>query len=674
LRLIKLYSLFIIVFLFVIGILDVKAQRNGMLNSINRMGNMGMGGGGGAFKDSLKHRTGMEDSASILYRFIDEERFYFQDSSVHDFTKKWPIPWSHIFLGNTGSASRSLIFSPNLETGWDHGFHAFDIYHNDAYQSRFYNVTRPFSELSYILGSKGEQNIGVFHTQNIRYNWNFSFDYRLTNAPGIFKNQKNSHNRYLLNSWYKSKNNRYLLFVAGAISKTGASENGGLRDNQLLEDISTYSDRFTLPTNLGGSSYESRTLLSNVINTGNTYTQRQFVFRNSYDFGKRDSVKVDTAYQPVFISRFRLQYTFRYRNYDFRFEDRRVDSAGYQKLYGLSGLSNEFLLKDKWELKEHEFSLLHFPDMNNPGHTVKAAIAYQYIDGQFGMNGIAMRNTFASGEYKNRTRNKKWDFHLKGLFFFQGDYEGDYQTEIHLTRFVGKRRNLLNISLVNVNRTPSFIHNDLSSFKLFNRGNTNFAKENSAVLSTKYMMPHLKLEVGLKYHVLSNYIYFTDYKRSAQASSLFNVAQLFASRKFRLNRLWSWYTDIILQQSTSNAPVNLPLLVTRNRIAYEATYFKNLNLSTGIEARYVSAYNADGYSPILGQFFLQNDTVIANRPDITAYLHIRIRSWYLFLRAENLNAVQFSPQFGFFQNNYAAPSYPMPGLLFRLGIYWGFVN
>ena len=616
----------------------------------------------------------MEDSASILYRFMDEERFYFQDSAVHDFTRKWPIPWSHIFLGNTGSASRSLVFSPLLQAGWDHGFHAFDIYHNDAYQSRFYNVTRPFSELSYILGSKGEQNIGVFHTQNIRYNWNFSFDYRLTNAPGIFKNQKNSHNRYLLNTWYTSKNNRYQLFASAAISKTGASESGGLRDNQLLDDISTYSDRFTLPTNLGGSSYESRTLLSNVINTGNTYKKRHLVLRTSYDFGKRDSVKVDTAFQPIFISRFRLQYTYQFRDYDFRFEDKRVDAEGYEKLYALSGISGEFLLQDKWELKEHEFSALHFPDMNNPGHSIKAAIAYQYVDGEFGSNAIAIRNTFASGEYKNRTRNKKWDLHLKGMVFFKGDYEGDYQTEIQLTRFAGKRRNLLNLSLVNVNRTPSFIHNDLSSFKLFNRGNINFSKENSTVLTAKYQLPHLNMDIGLKYHLLDNYVYFTDNRRSVQSASIFNIAQLFASRKFRLNRSWSWYTDIILQQATANAPVNLPLLVTRNRIAYEGTYFKNLNLSTGIEARYISAFNADGYSPLLGQFFLQNDTVITNRPDITAYLHIRIRSWYLFLRAENLNAIQFTPGFGFFQNNFAAPAYPMPGLLFRLGIYWGFIN
>jgi hypothetical protein len=656
----------------------IKAQETdefGTSNETSASGNVGgrSSGAAGPFKDSLVHRTGLEDSASIIYRFMDEERFYFQDSSVHDFTKRWPVPWSHIFLGNTGSASRSLLFSPLMQGGWDHGFHAFELYHNDARQSRFYNVTRPFSELSYILGSKAEQNIGIFHTQNIRYNWNFSFDYRMTNAPGIFKNQKNSHNRYLLNSWYKSKNNRYHLFFATTLSKTGASENGGIQNVKLISDIPTYSDRIGIPTNLGGEQFESRSLLSNIINTGNIYRKREFILSNSYDFGRKDSVKTDTAYQPIFIAKWRLQYNFHYQDYDFRFEDKKVDPEGYSRLYGLINLQDQFLIRDKWELKHHEFSVLHFPEQMNLNHRLKTAIIYQQIDGDFGDSIVMMNNIALSGDYRNRTKNGNWDFQLKGKFFAGGYHSGDYQAEINLTRFLGKNKNLLTLSFANVNRTPSFIHNNLSNFKLFNRGLSNFNKENHSVISGKYQIPRLKMDLSLRYYIMSNYVYFSDIKKSSQDATVFNVAMLGASRKFRLNKSWSWYIDLIFQQATANAPVNLPLITARNRLAYEGVYFRNLTLSAGIESRYVSSFYADGYSPLLGQFYLQQDTLISNRPDITAYLHFRIRSSYVFIRAENLNAVQFSP-FGFFQNNFAAPSYPMPGLFLRFGIYWGFVN
>jgi len=46
----------------------------------------------------------------------------------------------------------------------------------------------------------------------------------------------------------------------------------------------------------------------------------------------------------------------------------------------------------------------------------------------------------------------------------------------------------------------------------------------------------------------------------------------------------------------------------------------------------------------------------------------------LYFRAENLNTAEFEDGFGFTRNNMAATGYPYPGLLIRLGIYWGFVN
>jgi hypothetical protein len=118
----------------------------------------------------------------------------------------------------------------------------------------------------------------------------------------------------------------------------------------------------------------------------------------------------------------------------------------------------------------------------------------------------------------------------------------------------------------------------------------------------------------------------------------------------------------------------LPLLFTRNRFAYEGKFFKTLNLSTGVELRYHTAYKADGFSPVLGQFFLQNTETIKNLPDIAAYLHFRIRSMAVFIRAENLNTVQATPSFGFVNNNFATPNQPTPGFFVRLGIFWGFVN
>ena len=67
--------------------------------------------------DSLQHRTGLEDSISITFRYFDATRSQSLDESINDFTKRFPIPAQHIYLGNIDSASRSILFSPIMQAG-----------------------------------------------------------------------------------------------------------------------------------------------------------------------------------------------------------------------------------------------------------------------------------------------------------------------------------------------------------------------------------------------------------------------------------------------------------------------------------------------------------------------------------------------------------------------------
>jgi len=93
--------------------------------------------------------------------------------------------------------------------------------------------------------------------------------------------------------------------------------------------------------------------------------------------------------------------------------------------------------------------------------------------------------------------------------------------------------------------------------------------------------------------------------------------------------------------------------------------------------RYFTPYKADGYSPVVGQFFTQTETTIKQKlPDISGYLNFRIRSFTAYVRAENLNTMQVNGAsgFGFTNNNLVAPHYPYPGLRIRIGIFWSFVN
>jgi hypothetical protein len=120
----------------------------------------------------------------------------------------------------------------------------------------------------------------------------------------------------------------------------------------------------------------------------------------------------------------------------------------------------------------------------------------------------------------------------------------------------------------------------------------------------------------------------------------------------------------------------VPLIVSSNQIGYDGTLgFKNLKISFGTEIRYISAYKADGYSPVVQQWYKQDSTVKQHLPDINFYLHMRIRSFTAYVQTENINAIALSPLgFGFYHNNFVAPNYPYPPLIIRVGIWWSFIN
>ena len=650
----------------------VHAQ-NDAFRRLQGAGRLGSGGGGGQ-GDSLKHRTGLEDSITIRFRYLDSTALQGFDSSVTDFTKRLPVPWHHVHLGNFGTASQSLLFSPIFTPGWDHGFHAFDIYNFTVPETRFYTTTRSYSEISYLLGSQSEQMIQLLHTQNIRPNFNASVQYRLINSPGFFQNQNTNHNNYRFSTWYQSRNKRYQNFVIVVANKLQAGENGGLRDNGNYLDSVPFEERSTIPTQLGPNRPGNRDFFRSDISTGTRYTNATYLMRQQYDLGQKDSIVTDSVVIPLFYPRLRLEHTISYNTYHYRFNDASPDSLYYARKYNIHDTVSLFLLRDYWKQMVNQFSIYQFPDAKNPQQFIKVGAALENLSGEFDTGTVTTKgyNFFLSGEYRNKTRNKKWDIEAFGRFYVNGLNAGDYNAYISLRRFISKQVGFLQVGFQNVNRTPSFTFDAASSFYLPPTANS-LNKENSINIFASLDQPHRKLRLKGSYYLVSNYTFYKNYYEPDQASAIFNLLQVTAEKEVRLYRKWNWRTWIVLQQKAGDAPVNLPLLFTRNQVGYDGNLgFKNLLISMGLELRYYTPFKTNGYSPVIGQFFVQDTVTTRLRvPEIAAYAHFRIKSFTAYVRAENLNAFGGG---GFNKNNIIIPDYPYPGLQIRLGIFWSFVN
>jgi hypothetical protein len=216
-----------------------------------------------------------------------------------------------------------------------------------------------------MLASRSEQVIELIHTQNIKPNFNFSFQYRLINAPGFFKNQKTNHNNYLFTSRYESVNKRYNAYLVLLGNKLQSGENGGIEDSSLADP--DLKDRFNITTKLGGDQAESRSFFSTDVGTGNRYSEFTILLRQQYDFGKKDSIVTDSTVVPLFFPRLRFEHTLQYSSRKYEFRDYVGDSVYYKTNYdtALNSPTDTFLLKDQWKEMINDFSIYTF-DKESP--------------------------------------------------------------------------------------------------------------------------------------------------------------------------------------------------------------------------------------------------------------------------------------------------------------------
>lgn len=655
-----------ILFLFLLAFLASPAGAQ-FTGGFNRFGSFG--GGSSNRGDSLgKPRKHEVDTVSVRYRILNEVRTHNLDSSYDDFTRYLPLKADEAFTGALGSPSHHLVFQPSLRPGFDHGFHAFDSYLFRLEDTRFYQSTRPYTELGYLVGSRQEQMINILHTQTRSDQFNFGFQYRKINAPGYFKNQSTNHDNYNVFAHYNTLNRRYHIDVSYVFNKLNAGENGGIRNDSLLNNPD-YKDRLTIPVNLGLDQGQNSRFFANPINNRNSYALGGLLWMHHYDWGKADTLHInDTTVRYVFYPVFRVQHTFEYRKESFEFSDSAPDTGYYPQHYNIvpNGTLGIYA-RHEWTTVFNDLSLIQFPVNTNQAHFIKAGARWEYIRGQFLYSSTRFYNLMGHFEYRNRTRNDRWDLEALGELYLLGNNFGDYRAQAQLSRFLSKKLGDVQVAFTNVNRTPDYVYR-------FFEYNVNVAyqsalkKENTTLLAFRADNPLLKYQLTLNYYLFNNFTYWKNYYQSDQYSTAFSLLQLILSKQFSVGPI-SWYIDLAYQQTDGASPLSVPNFWTRNRIAYEnKALFRNLHLSTGVELRYHSNYYAYDYSPLLGQFVVQRNQKISYRsPDVVIYTHFRIKSFTAFVRAENLNTF-------FYTNNFAAPHYPYPNFVFRVGLKWGFIN
>jgi hypothetical protein len=202
------------------------------------------------------------------------------------------------------------------------------------------------------------------------------------------------------------------------------------------------------------------------ITTGTKYSTSTLLFRQQYDLGQKDSIVTDTSVIPLFYPRVRLEHTFAYTSYNYQFLDDdslpgySLNSAIMPKNYnlgyvgqpqiGVGVVADTFHRQDIWHVVSNDFSIYQFPDARNPQQFIKLGATLELLKGKFDSASLydgsliyqkgsaSDYNVFGHAEYRNKTRNQKWDIEAYGRLYLEGVDVGDYNAYISLRRLISR--------------------------------------------------------------------------------------------------------------------------------------------------------------------------------------------------------------------------------------------
>ncbi len=650
-----------------------------------------------------------DEEAKISYEKLNSARTYIPDTSLHTFQRpRFTQPW-YRDLGNLGSPVNNLLFTPQDRVGPTLGYHVFDVYRFNVDSLGFYNTTRPYSVFTYQLGSKLEQCAGLMHTQNIKPNWNFAVEYRKTNSPGFYKQQRTNNDNASFSTNYKSLNKHYTLYAAMVYNKEQNDENGGLVNySELASPV--YTDRKTVDAVYQNSAYSlTRSPVSNLL--------RDFTFllQHSYIWGKTDTTYSEDSTQYTYHMKpaFSITHKLEVSTEKHVYKDLTPDSISYVTLFHQTFTNNgsgyytpgedSVLTQQKWFWIDNRVLLNGF--IGKEGRQLEFSAGLGDRFDQFvsqpvanlvkdstpnniyaiGLDRSKILSNYVIGEIKKEAlKPGQWEYGINTQFIFTGPDAGNFLLKAVIGKALNNWSSFAAGAQQQVNSAPYAYTNYENVYtKLF----FSFNNESVTTLFATLDSRKLRLSGGVRNYVINNYIFVNDSERPAQYTVPFSITQAWIRKVFMLG---DFYLDneLVYQTVPITAPVNAPALMGRHQLSYERDLFKHaLKIVFGVEVRYNSAYYLPGYDPLLNQFYFQNsfktDKGQRNAQEESVFLNFRIKRFRAFVMGDNLqqlfarNTLLYTgtPLQNFNNSgNTAIPVYAAPNAMIRFGFNWVLVN
>ncbi|GAB1857059.1 putative porin [Flavobacteriaceae bacterium MHTCC 0001] len=529
----------------------------------------------------------------------------------------------------------------------------------------YYRVPTPLTELFYKTAFEQGQLVDSFFTINTSPQLNLSIAYKGLRSLGQYQNILTSTGNFRFTTNYTTKNKRYHMRAHIVMQDLLNQENGGLKDEEILEFES------------GAADFLNRAIFDpNFQNAESILKGKRFHLDHVYNIFNKSKQKKVSASKDVKDSiatyRLSLKHIISFKDKSFQYDQSTANSI-FGDAFSREGFRDRVTL----EHLNNKVSLIY---LNEELGSFSASLSN--TDYNYGYNRLVVLNdktitnrikgNVSAFEAAYKKNYKGFQLKGKGGINLIGDFTGNFiigEASYNLTDDIFAKAQLSHSS-----KAPNF--NALlyqSNYQSYNwQNNFNNIETQQLALQINY-----KKLVGLSldYSTISDYVYFKQDEtisdveaiKAYQNDGAINYLRAKLENEIRVGKFALNNTVLYQKVDSGDGVLNVPELTTRNTFYFSSHLFKKaMYLQTGVTLNYFTKYYMNAYNPVLAEFYVQNERQFGEFPRLDFFLNAKIRQTRIFFKAEHFNSAFTGYDY------YSAPNYPYRDFTIRFGLVWDF--
>ena len=619
------------------------------------------------------------------------------------------------YLGNLGSPRMSRIFFDRPESSQFIFLDPYDFSVQKPKDVIFTNTFSPFTNLTYYksLNSRnGEERFKSYFAINANKKLGFGFNIDYLYGRGMYTDQNTAFfNGNLFAYYWGDKYNMHFIFSNNNLKM---AENGGISDDRYITNPLDMAE--------GKKQYNSTDIPTNLNKVWNHNTSYRVFLTHRYNLGfyknnektqtdslsnlktvtdsltnkiaeKADTTESSLVFVPVTSFIHTLQADLDTRRYITQ------DNAQAQKLYENNFFGTDSIDNMKRTSVKNTFGIALREGFNKWAKAgLTAYITHEYrdftlsdttgIDNHRILKHYKENNLSVGGELL-KEQGKLLHYRILGELGLAGEDAGQFRLEgkgdLNLNLFGDTVRLEANAYIKNLNPVFFYRHfhskhywwdnNDLSKIMRTRiEGRLNIRKWGTTLQAGVENIKNYTYLDNASIAVTNNEGKVVSYKNNAVVKQDANNIQVFTAmweQKLKAG-IFHLDTEMVFQKTSNENVLPLPKLSAYANLYLKAALVKNVfNVELGADARYFTKYYAPDYSPVMGQFYLQNpnDKIeIGGYPMINVYANLQWKRTRIFIMMYHIN--QGSGD----SNYFLAPHYPINPKMMKLGISWNFFD